>query len=172
MAGRKCVATLTEAEVRVIGIDPGSRVTGFGVLEMTGSRYQLVDSGTIEPPDEPLADRVTRLHLAVESLLELHQPAAMALEDVFYEKNVQSTIKLAYARAGVFIAARQRDIPVFDYTPVQIKKAVVGKGQASKEQVAAMVRTLTGIGDVPRLDQTDAIAVAICHAHHLGAFHR
>ena len=158
--------------MRVIGIDPGSRVTGFGVLEVSGSRYQVIDSGTIEPPDEPLADRVTRLHLAIESLLDLHRPAAMALEDVFYEKNVQSTIKLAYARAGIFIAARQRDIPVFDYTPVQIKKAVVGKGQATKQQVAAMVLALTGVGNARRLDQSDAIAVAICHVHHLGAFLR
>lgn len=158
--------------MRVIGVDPGSRITGFGVLEITGSTYRVIDSGTIEPTDDDLADRVTRIHLAVETLLDLHQPAAMALEDVFYEKNVQSTIKLAYARAGVFIAARKRDLPVFDYTPVQIKKALVGKGQATKEQVAEMVRVLTGVGGLKRLDQSDAIAVAVCHAHHLGAFTR
>jgi crossover junction endodeoxyribonuclease RuvC len=163
---------LREAGVRVIGVDPGSRITGFGVLEITGSTYRVIDSGTIEPTDDDLADRVTRIHLAVETLLDLHQPAAMALEDVFYEKNVQSTIKLAYARAGVFIAARKRDLPVFDYTPVQIKKALVGKGQATKEQVAEMVRVLTGVGGLKRLDQSDAIAVAVCHAHHLGAFTR
>ncbi len=158
--------------MRVIGVDPGSRVTGFGVLELTGSTYRVVDSGTLEPKDEALADRVTRIHLAFETLLALHQPDAVALEDVFYEKNVASVIKLAYARAAIFIAARSHDVPVFDYSASQIKKALVGKGQATKEQVYQMVRVLTGVGDVRRLDQSDAIAVAVCHAHHLGAFSR
>lgn len=158
--------------MRVIGVDPGSRITGFGVLEITGSSYRVIDSGTIEPTDDVVTDRVTRIHLAVESLLDLHEPQALALEDVFYEKNVQSVIKLAYARAAVFIAARQRDIPVFDYSASQIKKALVGKGQATKQQVHQMVTLLTGVGAVRRLDQSDAIAVAVCHAHHLGAFSR
>lgn len=158
--------------MRVIGVDPGSRITGFGVLEIAGASYRIIDSGTIEPTDDVVADRVARIHLAIESLLDLHTPAALAIEDVFFEKNVRSAIKLAYARAAVFIAARCRDIPVFDYSPTQIKKALVGKGQASKEQVQHMVHVLTGLGEVRRLDQSDAIAVAICHAHHLGAFSR
>jgi len=150
----------------VVGIDPGSRVTGYGILEVQGNRYRLLDSGIIKPPSDDIADRVTEIHARLGQLFELYQPAGVAIEDVFYEKNVQSTIKLAYARAAALIAARSRGIALYAYTPAQIKQTLVGNGRATKEQVAHMVGLLTGRREARPADESDAIAVAVCHAHH------
>ena len=152
--------------MRVLGIDPGSRITGYAVLEMKGSAYVLVSSGVVKPKATELVDRVTLIHQAVIELIVQHQPTAVAVEDVFYEKYVQSTIKLAYARAGVLIAACLHGLPVIDYSPMDVKKTLVGHGRATKDQVREMVRLLTGHTARMTADESDAVAIAICHAHH------
>lgn len=152
--------------MRVIGFDPGSRVTGWAVLEIGDSTYRLVSSGVFNPKDEDLTDRIAVIHSAALELIDTHSPIAVAIEDVFYEKNVKSTIKLAYARAGLMIAARLRSVPIVDYSPAVVKKTLVGTGRATKEQVHQMVHVLTGHEEAMRSDESDAVAIAICFAHH------
>jgi crossover junction endodeoxyribonuclease RuvC len=157
--------------VVVMGIDPGVASTGFGVVRVAGGRMAAVDGGVIEaPPDEPTEARLARIHEELTKLLTWHQPAAMALEDVYFGKNVRSAIGVGQARGVALLAAAQRAVPCFDYTPQAVKMAVCGSGSAAKKQVQRMVGTLLGLPAPPESDHAaDALAVAICHAGHAGA---
>jgi crossover junction endodeoxyribonuclease RuvC len=127
-----------------------------------------VDGGVIEAPgDEPAAGRLTRIHDALTELLSWHQPVALALEDVYFGRNVRSAIAVGQARGVALLAAGQRAVPCFDYTPQAVKMSVCGSGSAAKEQVQRMVGTLLGLPQAPQSDHAaDALAVAICHASH------
>lgn len=150
----------------VIGIDPGAANTGFGVVRAIGSRMVALDGGVIETaPGLPTADRLARIHDSLGQLIAWHEPKAMALEDLFFGRNVGSALSVGQARGVAMLAAAQRAVPCFDYTPQAVKKAVCGSGGAGKDQVQEMVAALLGLPEPPQPDHAaDAFAVAICHA--------
>ena len=155
----------------VMGIDPGFANTGFGVVRVAGSQMSAVDGGVIEaPPDEPPERRLARIHASLTELVTWHQPAAVALEDVYFGRNVRSAIGVGQARGVAMLAAAERGVPCFDYTPQAVKMAVCGTGAAVKDQVQRMVGALLGLPEPPQSDHAaDALAVAICHASHVPA---
>jgi crossover junction endodeoxyribonuclease RuvC len=152
--------------VIVIGIDPGTANTGFGVVRTSGERMVALDGGVIEIPSDLTAEqRLVRLHDSLGELIRWHEPKAMALEDLFFGKNVASALRVGEARGVTLLAAAKHTVPCFDYTPQAVKKAVCGSGSADKGQVQRMVATLLGLPEPPAPDHAaDAFAVAICHA--------
>jgi crossover junction endodeoxyribonuclease RuvC len=153
----------------VMGIDPGVASTGFGVVRVAGSSMSAIDGGVIEvPPGEPIEGRLEKIHDELANLLSWHDPIALALEDVYFGKNVRSAIGVGQARGVALLTAAQRGIRCFDYTPQAVKMAVCGSGAAQKKQVQRMVGTLLGLPQPPESDHAaDALAVAICHAAHV-----
>ena len=149
-----------------MGIDPGVAHTGFGVVRVAGASMSAVDGGVIEAPaDRPLETRLARIHSELEKLIAWHEPAAVALEELYFGKNVRSAVAVGQARGVAMLAAGKREIPCFDYTPQAVKMAVCGSGSAAKRQVQEMVGTLLGLPRPPESDHAaDALAVAICHA--------
>jgi len=155
----------------VIGIDPGAANTGFGVVRTAGERMVALDGGVIEtPPDVPAERRLAQIHEALIKLIEWHEPDAMALEDLFFGKNVGSALSVGQARGVAMLAAAQHGLGCFDYTPQAVKKSVCGAGNAGKGQVQRMVASLLGLPEPPHPDHAaDAFAVAICHASGAGS---
>lgn len=154
--------------MRILGVDPGSVTTGFGVIDSERGRLALVEQGSITTPrGAELADRLCRIHQHLIHVIERTNPMAVAIETPFAGANVKSLIQLAHARGVILLAARSAGLDVFEYAPRSIKSAVVGYGGAEKEQVMKMVRLLVaGCRDsVMSTDASDALAVAICHAH-------
>ena len=151
-----------------MGIDPGVANTGFGVVRSRGAVVEALDGGVIEAPaGSAMAERLERIHSEVGMLLDSHEPVALALEDLFFGRNVRSAMAVGQARGVAQLAAAQRGIPCFDYTPQAIKLAVCGSGAAAKRQVQTMVGTLLGLPSAPQSDHAaDALAVAICHSGH------
>lgn len=157
------------ARVRILGIDPGLRTTGFGVIGREGSRLAYVTSGCIKSDASGgLPERLKAIYEGLAQIVREHQPAEVAVEKVFVNVNPQSTLLLGQARGAAICAAVMAGLPVYEYTPQQVKQAVVGKGSARKEQVQEMVRRLLALAGHPSTDAADALACAICHAH--GAF--
>lgn len=153
----------------IIGIDPGTIITGYGIIKCEGNRYSAVDYGCVKPPAKlKLTDRYLILYNALEGLLDQFSPQALAVETQYVRENVQSAIKLGMARGIVIVVAKKRGIPVYEYAPTQAKNAVVGSGRASKQQVQGMVKSLLNLSEVPQPeDAADALALAICHANSL-----
>jgi crossover junction endodeoxyribonuclease RuvC len=151
-----------------MGIDPGVASTGFGVVLVDGASMSAADGGVIEaPPGGSLEGRLALIHEGLAKLLARHEPAAVALEDVYFGKNVRSAIAVGQARGVALLAAADAGVPCFDYTPQAVKMAVCGSGAAPKHQVQDMVGLLLGLPAPPRSDHAaDALAVAICHASH------
>ena len=157
--------------MRILGIDPGSVTTGFGVIDYERGRLTLVEQGSINTPrGAELADRLARIHEGLLGVIARTQPGAAAVETPFAGRNVHSLIQLAHARGVVLLAVRSGNLEVFEYAPRSVKSAVVGYGGAEKEQVAKMVRMLLPQCATLKMsaDATDALAVAICHAHTAG----
>ena len=154
----------------VMGVDPGVAHTGFGVVRVAGGSMGAVDGGVIEaPPGQPTEKRLARIHDELAQLIAWHEPAALALEDVYFGRNVRSAIGVGQARGVALLAAANRGISCFDYTPQAVKTAVCGTGAAAKKQVQRMVGALLGLPQPPESDHAaDALAVAICHAAHAG----
>jgi len=152
----------------VIGIDPGIANTGFGVVRGASGKTVALDGGVIETsPDLSLPERLDRVYSAMVQLLDWHEPAAVALEDLYFGKNVGSAMEVGQARGVVMLAAAQKQIPCTDYTPQQVKSSVCGSGSADKEQVQEMVGRLLGLAEPPQPDHAaDAFAVALCHLGH------
>jgi len=153
-------------ESLILGIDPGSRVTGYGLIRCSGSDHELLEAGIWKSVEEDSADRLKHILHSAMAFMRLHRPEAMAIEAPFYGKNIQSTLKLGRAQGVVIAAALQLDIPVFEYAPRRVKQAITGNGNAGKEQVAAMLPILlkNSITDHLPTDATDAVAVSLCHA--------
>lgn len=152
--------------MRILGIDPGLRRTGFGVIEASGMRIQYVASGTIVvPTDLPLHLRLKAILDNIREVIQTHRPDDSALEKVFVNANPVSTLLLGQARGAAMCALADSDLNVSEYTALQIKKAVVGNGHAKKEQVQLMVQHLLSLNGLPSSDSADALACAICHAH-------
>ncbi len=158
--------------MRILGIDPGLRSTGFGVIEQTGSKLRYLTSGCVRSGSGELAARLKVLLEGLAEVIAAHQPQQVAIEKVFVNVNPQSTLALGQARGSAICAAVIAGLPVAEYTALQVKQAVVGKGHAQKEQVQHMVRRLLALPADPSPDAADALACAICHAHSgkLGAF--
>lgn len=154
--------------MRALGVDPGSVVCGYGVVEKEGKRLRLIEYGVIEAKrqHEDLPQRLGAIYERLEQVIERSLPDALAIETVFYSKSVSSVVKLSHARAAAILAAVRREVPTAEYSPRAIKRAVTGNGNASKEQVQYMIKTLLDIEETPDFfDATDALAAAVCHLY-------
>lgn len=151
----------------ILGVDPGTVVTGYGIVKTTPQGLVLVDFGCIRPPAKlKLSERYLIIHQAIEKLIEIHAPQAMAIETQFVHKNPASAIKLGMARGVIVLAASKNNIDIFEYSPKKAKLAVTGSGNASKHQVQSMVQLQFRLNKPPEPeDAADALALAICHAH-------
>jgi len=151
--------------MRILGIDPGSRVTGYGLIEVNGRAVKYIDSGCIRTGGGALPSRLKTIHLGVREIIQHYKPQEMAVEQVFMAKNADSALKLGQARAAAICAVFDDDIEVFEYAARQIKQALVGKGSADKTQVQHMVKVLLKLKGTPQMDASDALGVALCHLH-------
>lgn len=153
--------------MKIIGVDPGTLITGFGIIKVEGSTYQAIDYGCIRPPAKfKLTDRYFILFNGLREILKKYSPDALAVETQYVKNNVQSAMKLGMARCIPILAAKECGIPIFEYAPSQAKLATVGNGHASKTQVQKMVQLLLRLAQPPSPeDAADALAIAICHAH-------
>jgi len=151
---------------RIIGVDPGSRVTGYGVIDADKGRLQFVACGVVKTTSQtPLSHRLNEIFEGINEVVQLHGPVIAAVEDVFVANNPRSALKLGQARGAAVVAVMQNGLSVFDYSPRSVKQAVAGYGQADKSQVQHMVQVLLGLSGAPSPDAADALAVAICHAN-------
>ncbi len=151
--------------LRILGIDPGLRVTGFGIIEKNGARLSYITSGRVKCRAAELPERLKNILDSLREVIETHQPQQVAVEKVFVNVNPASTLALGQARGTAICAAVDAGLPVAEYTALQVKQAVVGNGHAKKEQVQEMVKRLLGLAGAPSADAADALACAICHAH-------
>ncbi len=152
-------------KVRILGIDPGSRLTGFGVLDFESDRASYVASGTVQSIDGEFPDRLKRIFESVVEIVSQYRPDVVAIESVFVHKNAGSALKLGHARSAAICATFESDAEIFEYAPREIKQAVVGNGSATKVQVQHMVVSLLGLDGTPSADAADALATALCHGH-------
>jgi crossover junction endodeoxyribonuclease RuvC len=151
---------------RILGVDPGSRATGYGVIISDRGRLSFVACGVIKTtPTLPFAHRLNQIFNGINEVIQVHEPAVAAVEDVFLSTNPRSALKLGQARGAAVVAAMQNGLSVFDYSPKLVKQGVAGYGQAAKAQVQHMVRVLLELKGAPSSDAADALAVAICHAN-------
>jgi crossover junction endodeoxyribonuclease RuvC len=153
----------------ILGIDPGSRITGYGVIRSEGNRLIHIDNGAVftdTATDFP--GRLQRIYEGLSTVIDRYAPEAVAVEDLFFANNVQSALKLGQARGAAIVAGVNAGLPVFEYSALQVKQAVVGHGKAAKEQVQQMVKILLGLPETAQADASDALAVAICHANSAG----
>ncbi len=150
--------------MRVMGIDPGSRITGYGFVEQQGSRLVHIDNGAVfTDRADDFPGRIKLIFDGLMAVINQYSPVAVAVEDLFFSVNVKSALKLGQARGAAIAAAVHCGLPVFEYTPTQVKQAVVGQGRAGKDQVQKMIRALLSLPEVAQADASDALAVAVCH---------
>ena len=152
----------------IFGIDPGSRATGYGLIEAEGNRYRCITHGAIRPAGHgkmEFARRLYTIYRELDHLIETHRPDVVVVEEVFHAVNAQTALKLGQVRGIALLAAAQYDIPIYEYSPLRVKQAIVGFGRAEKQQIQLMVKTLLNLKEVPQPhDAADALAVALCHA--------
>jgi crossover junction endodeoxyribonuclease RuvC len=151
----------------ILGIDPGFAITGYGVLSYTGNNFKMIDYGTIETrADVPFDKRLLSLSVGLGELIDRYAPQEAAIEELFYNTNVKTAIKTSQGRGVSVLTCALKGLAVHEYTPLQVKQAVVGYGRASKQQVQQMVKAILCMSEIPRPDDAaDALAIAICHAH-------
>ena len=151
----------------ILGIDPGYAITGYAVIEYQGNHFKLINSGAIETKaGVPMPERLARIYDDTTMLINNYKPDAIAVEELFYHSNAKTVIGVAQGRGNVLTAAAKTNTNIYEYTPLQVTHAVVGYGRADKKQVQMMVKALLGLEKIPKLDDTtDAMAIAICHAH-------
>ena len=152
--------------MKIFGIDPGSRVTGYGVIQSSGKKLKLIDFGVIKTKEKDFIKRLPIIFSGIENLMDIHEPDMVAVENVFMHRNADSALKLGQARAAAISGTFKKGVDVFEYSAREVKLAVVGTGSAEKEQVREMVKLILGIKNKDlNLDESDALAIAICHAH-------
>jgi crossover junction endodeoxyribonuclease RuvC len=151
--------------IRILGIDPGSRLTGFGVLDCISDTATYVASGAVKTIDGSFPDRLKLIFRSVSEIMNEYRPDVVAIESIFVHKNAGSALKLGHARSAAICATFEFEADVFEYAPREIKQAIVGTGAGSKEQVQHMVKSLLGLDGDPSPDAADALATALCHAH-------
>jgi len=147
----------------ILGIDPGSRMTGYGVLDVSAAQPRYVDSGCIRMSQVSLDQRLAQIYAGISEVIALHRPAEFAIEQVFMSKNADSALKLGQARGAAIVCAANHGLPVFEYGPRQIKQAVTGTGAAEKSQVQHMVTHTLKLSATPQADAADALAIALTH---------
>ena len=148
----------------ILGIDPGSRTTGFGLIENQANRIRYIDSGNIRVSGDSLPKRLGRIFNEIENVIQTHRPQQMSIENVFMARNPDSALKLGQARGAAICAAYRAGLEIAEYAPREIKQAIVGSGAANKEQVQHMVKRMLGIRQQLKADEADGLAIAICHA--------
>ena len=151
--------------IRIIGVDPGSRSTGYGIVDTDGVRLVHVASGFVRSDEGEWSDRLRTIFERLGEIIDTHAPREFVIEKVFMHRNPASALKLGQARGVAILAGAVRALSVHEYSPNEVKQAVTGMGHASKEQIQYMTRVLLGLREPPQTDQADALAVAICHAH-------
>ena len=150
--------------MKILGIDPGFHVTGYGLIEKVKGKPVHILHGEIKlPKNEILSDCLLRIHRKLSEIIQENQPQALAVEDIFYGKNIKSLIKQAQVRGVTILAGSEAGVPVFEYSPLEVKSAVVGYGRAEKVQVQKMVQAILNLPEMPPADASDALAVAVCH---------
>lgn len=155
--------------MRILGIDPGTRITGYGLVEKRGNQLLHIDNGAIATrSNRDLAERLKTIYDGLTEIIEQYRPEAVAVEQIFVDRNVQSALKLGHARGAALLVGVNAGLPVFEYSATQVKNGVVGYGKASKNQVQQMVKMLLSLPEIAQEDASDALAVAICHAHSYG----
>lgn len=155
----------------ILGIDPGYAIVGWGVIEYTANRFTVIDYGAVTTQAQtPFNDRLKSVYDGIDSIMKRYSPEALSIEKLFYNTNAKTVIDVAQARGVINLAAVQNNIPIFEYTPLQVKQSVVGYGRAEKKQVQEMTRVILKLAKIPKPDDTaDALAMAICHAHASGS---
>ena len=153
--------------MRILGIDPGFAITGYSIIDYQGNKFKLIDSGAVTTKvgvSFPL--RLTKIYDDLSMIIDEYKPDAISVEELFFNNNVKTAINVAQARGVVLVVGCQKQIPTYEYTPLQIKQAVAGYGRADKIQVQKMVKAILNVEKLPKLDDTtDSMAAAICHAH-------
>lgn len=151
----------------ILGIDPGYAIVGFGVIEAVGQNFRMITYGAVTTqPDTEFPERLKEIYHDVGSIIDIYNPDAIAIEQLFFHTNQKTVIKVGQARGVVLLAAAEKNKPIFEYTPLQVKQAVVGYGRAEKKQVMELTRNFLHLDKVPKPDDAaDALAVAVCHAH-------
>jgi crossover junction endodeoxyribonuclease RuvC len=152
--------------MKILGIDPGSRVTGYGLIEQSSGGYKYIASGCIRMENDYFPDRLKQIFKGLLQIVDDHKPQQMAIEQVFMHINADSALKLGQARGAAICAVQAAGLPVFEYSAKQVKQAVVGKGNAHKLQVQHMVKILLNIQGELQIDASDALGICLCHAHH------
>ena len=154
--------------MKILGIDPGSQITGYGLVERQRNHYRHIDNGGVfTSSKDSFPDKLHTLYHGITDLILQFSPDAMAVETIFYAKNVRSALQLAHARGVILACGAAQKLPIFEYSPLSVKQAIVGYGRASKEQVQTMVKHLLKLPEKTFYDSSDALAVAICHLNHL-----
>ena len=156
--------------MRILGVDPGSSRTGYGCIDTSGSGHRLIACGALTAPARiTFPEKLLTIHDGLATLLGQHRPEIVAIEDLFFARNARSALKLGHVRGVVMLAASEAGVPIAEYSPTEVKRAVVGYGRAEKQQVRQMIMLLLGLDQAPSpLDVSDALAVAICHSHAIG----
>lgn len=157
----------TQTIQRILGVDPGSLKTGFGVIDFSAGKFSYVASGIIRINAKPLPERLSIISRGITEIIDQHQPDLFAVEDVFFARDPRAALKLGQARGAAITTAVLREIPVGEYAPRLVKQTVVGNGNADKDQVQFMVKKMLSLDGELKEDAADALAVAICHANHL-----
>lgn len=154
----------------VLGVDPGIAITGYGLVEEDNGSLKTIDYGVVTtPPNMKMSDRLIKIYDSVSHIISLYKPDAVAVEELFFNKNVKTALIVGHARGVAILAAAKKGIPIYEYTPLQVKQAVVGYGRAEKNQVQQMVKLLLRLKEIPKPDDAaDALAVSVCHIHCAG----
>ena len=155
----------------ILGIDPGYAIVGYGLIDYRNNHFTVVDYGAIlTDAGTPFNERLEKIYDSLTVIIEKYKPEAMSVEKVFYNSNAKTVIDVSQARGVIMLAAQKNKVPVFEYTPLQVKQSVVGYGRAEKKQIQEMTRRILALEKIPKPDDTaDALAMAICHAHSSGS---
>ncbi len=153
--------------MRILGVDPGYAIVGVGTIDYEGNRFRVVEYGAITTQaGEDMFDRLKKIYDEMMELIDRVKPDALAIEELFFQNNQKTAINVAQARGVIVLAAKNHGVPIFEYTPLQVKQAVVGYGKADKNQVQQMTKAILNLEKIPKPDDTaDALAIAVCHAH-------
>lgn len=154
-------------KMRILGIDPGFAITGFSIIDYVGNKFKLITSGAIlTEAHTSFPSRLEKIYRELNEIINTYKPEAMAIEELFFNNNAKTAINVAQARGVILVVAKLNNVPIYEYTPLQVKQAVVGYGRADKIQVQRMVKMILHEEKLPKLDDTtDSMAMAICHAH-------